>query len=279
MSTVFVGGSRQVSRLPSQVKERLDNVRSRGFRIILGDANGADKAVQKYLAENAYAEVTVFCSGTRCRNNLGKWPARHIEAPKSAKGFQFYAAKDRVMAQEADFGLMVWDGKSPGTALNVLRLLRAGRKAVLFNVPARRAATFKAVADWEAFLAQADDALRLGLRDRATDEEWHAPAEPASAELPSGPGDSLEELALFPSETELQAAMNEALATGDPKAIVEALGNLARSRGMTQVARETGLAREGLYRALSADGNPEFATVIRVLNAMGFQLAARKTAA
>ncbi|MHC2374886.1 hypothetical protein ACVIWV_010397 [Bradyrhizobium diazoefficiens] len=143
MSTIFVGGSHHVSRLPSQVKERLDNVRAQDFHIIVGDANGADKAVQKYLVDTSYTDVTVFCSGSTCWNNLGNWSTRKIQIPKAAKGFQFYAAKDRVMAREPDFGLMVWDGNSPGTALNGLRLLRAGKKAVLFDVPARRATTLK----------------------------------------------------------------------------------------------------------------------------------------
>ncbi|WP_084674864.1 hypothetical protein [Bradyrhizobium sp. WSM2793] len=65
-----------------------------------------------------------------------------------------------------------------------------------------------------------------------------------------------DELASLPGESELQAAINDALAARDPKAIVEAL----RSRGMSRVARETGLVREGFYRAFSADGKPEFTT-------------------
>ncbi len=279
MNTVFVGGSRHVSRLPSQVKERLDNVREKGLRVIVGDANGADKAVQKYLLEASYADVTVFCSGATCRNNLGNWSTKHVDAEKSAKGFQFYAEKDRVMASEADFGLMIWDGKSSGTALNVLRLVRAGKKAVLFNVPMRNSVTFKATADWEAFLAQAGDDLRRDLRDRATQDEWQPKAAQSQMNMLDLLSARVDELAPTKSETELHLAMNEALAVGDPKAIVEALGEIARARGMSQIARDTGLAREGLYRALRAEGNPEFSTVLKVLAATGFKLTATKAAA
>lgn len=279
MNTVFVGGSRHVSRLPSQVKERLDNVRKSGLRVVVGDANGADKAVQKYLVETSYPDVTVFCSGASCRNNLGNWPEEHISTDKSTKGFQFYAAKDRVMAREADFGLMIWDGKSPGTALNVLRLVRAGKKAVLFNVPARRAVTFKVAGDWDEFLNQGDEELRRGLRERATDEEWQPSDVSDQRDLLDALPAPADELAPLQSETELHAAMNEALNSGDAKAIVEALGNIARARGMSQIARDTGLAREGLYRALSADGNPEFSTVLKVLTAVGFKLTTTKAAA
>jgi probable addiction module antidote protein len=61
---------------------------------------------------------------------------------------------------------------------------------------------------------------------------------------------------------------------GDPALLVHALGVVARARGMTQVARETGLSRESLYRALDSNGNPEFATVVRVLKALGLRLTA-----
>lgn len=172
MNKVFVGGSRQVSRLPSQVKERLNNVVESSFPILVGDANGADKAVQKHLLESGYRSVTVFCSGEICRNNLGHWPAQFIHAPRDAKGFQFYAAKDREMARVADFGLMIWDGKSAGTLLNVLRLIRAGKKAVLLNVPQKSTTILKNAQNWDSFLAQCSSELWRGLQDRATSEEW-----------------------------------------------------------------------------------------------------------
>ena len=65
--------------------------------------------------------------------------------------------------------------------------------------------------------------------------------------------------------------MSEALETGDPAFVADALGVVARARGMTEVAREAGVSRESLYRALSADGNPEFGTVMRVAQALGLQ--------
>jgi hypothetical protein len=113
MNSVFVGGSRHVSRLPSEFRQRLDNLADAHHRILVGDANGADKAVQQYFAERHYSDVTVFCSGDGCRNNVGNWKTRTIAPPDGARGFQFHAAKDREMAREAEFGLMVWDGKKP----------------------------------------------------------------------------------------------------------------------------------------------------------------------
>ncbi|WP_312283461.1 addiction module antidote protein [Candidatus Igneacidithiobacillus taiwanensis] len=59
---------------------------------------------------------------------------------------------------------------------------------------------------------------------------------------------------------------------GDGSLVRAALGDIARAKGMTALARDTGLTREGLYKALSANGNPEFSTVMKVIKAMGLQL-------
>jgi hypothetical protein len=178
MNIVFIGGSRHVSRLPPEIKQRLDNVIAGRHAVVVGDANGADKAVQTYFRDAAYEKVTVFCSGEP-RNNLGPWPTRTIIPPKNAKGFQFYAAKDREMAREADFGLMIWDGKSPGTVLNVLRLVRAGKIAVLFSTLDKRAINIKGLTDWQGFLSRCGVELVHDLRERATVDEWQ-PSQQAS---------------------------------------------------------------------------------------------------
>ncbi|MFS1291036.1 addiction module antidote protein [Pseudomonas piscis] len=59
---------------------------------------------------------------------------------------------------------------------------------------------------------------------------------------------------------------------GDGVLIRAALNDIARARGMTQVARDTGLGRESLYKALGSQGNPEFATIIKVMKALGLKL-------
>jgi probable addiction module antidote protein len=74
------------------------------------------------------------------------------------------------------------------------------------------------------------------------------------------------------SETDMAAYLEAALEDGDPALVAAALGDIARARGMANLARETGLGRESLYKALSADGNPEFATILKVLKALGLRL-------
>lgn len=81
--------------------------------------------------------------------------------------------------------------------------------------------------------------------------------------------------AYLDSEEAIAAYMTEALDSNDPGFIADALGVIARARGMTQVARDAGLSRESLYRALSPDGNPELSTLLRVLAVLGLQLSVR----
>jgi probable addiction module antidote protein len=72
----------------------------------------------------------------------------------------------------------------------------------------------------------------------------------------------------------MAAYLEAALEDGDPALVAAALGDIARAKGMADIARETGLGRESLYKALSPEGNPEFATVLKVVKALGLRLRA-----
>ncbi|WP_334191184.1 addiction module antidote protein (plasmid) [Synechococcus elongatus PCC 11801] len=74
------------------------------------------------------------------------------------------------------------------------------------------------------------------------------------------------------TKEDIAAYLEAALEEGEPSLIMAALGDIARSQGMTAIARETGLGRESLYKSLSKEGNPEFATVLKVLQALGLRL-------
>jgi hypothetical protein len=155
-STVFVAGSRQISRLPAEVKTRLDTMVEKGFQILVGDANGADKAVQRYLADRSYPNVLVHCMKDHCRNNVGSWPTREVDAPRGAKGFDYYSLKDRAMAETAEYGLMLWDGKSKGTVNNVVNLSRDHKPVVVHVATTRRFRTIKSFDDLKDLLAEGD---------------------------------------------------------------------------------------------------------------------------
>ena len=85
----------------------------------------------------------------------------------------------------------------------------------------------------------------------------------------TGPWDASDYLA---TDEDVSAYLEAAFDDGDPHLIVAALGDIARSKGITKIAAEAGMGRESLYKVLSVDGNPGFATVLKVLRAIGFRL-------
>ncbi len=88
------------------------------------------------------------------------------------------------------------------------------------------------------------------------------------------PFDAAEHLRSPRSQAEL---LSDALETGDAGYVANALGVIARARGMTDVARDAGVTREALYKALSQDGDPKLTTLLGVIKSLGFKLSAQKT--
>lgn len=133
---VFIAGSRRLSRLNQDVRRRIDNIVDKSFTVIVGDANGVDKAVQRYLSSRHYSNVLVFCMEGGCRNNIGDWPIRPITAADPGRrDFAYYSTKDRAMVEEADYGLMLWDGRSRGTLTSIIHLVRQGKPVVVYIAP------------------------------------------------------------------------------------------------------------------------------------------------
>jgi hypothetical protein len=155
------------------IRGRIDDLVNRRCTILIGDANGADKAVQQYLADRNYDRVTVYCM-EKCRNNIGHWPIRNVEPPRNSRGFAYYAAKDLVMSQEAKCGLMLWDGKSKGTLNNMLNLIGAEKRTLIYFAPEGDFHLVATEADLQALLARCaasdlETAWRgLGLRTPLT---------------------------------------------------------------------------------------------------------------
>jgi probable addiction module antidote protein len=89
---------------------------------------------------------------------------------------------------------------------------------------------------------------------------------PKTVTTPWDPAEHLE------TDEDMAAYLGAALDDGDPTLVAAALGDIARAKGMTQVARDAGLGRESLYKALSPSGNPEFATIMKVVCALGLKL-------
>lgn len=84
---------------------------------------------------------------------------------------------------------------------------------------------------------------------------------------------------MLQSEQAIEVFLNDAFETGDASHIASALGVVARVKGMTEIARKTGLARETLYRSLSENGNPTLETTLAVMKALGFEMTGKRNAA
>jgi hypothetical protein len=174
MAMIFIGGSRDITVLPDPAIDRICSIVAQEHGILIGDAPGVDAEVQGLLAGYAYEHVGVFHVGKEPRHNLGDWAAYHVPPPPGARGFAVHAEKDREMARRANYGLMIWDGVSPGTFLNVLRLALIASPCVIYDTMRSRVATTYSVADWRAMLELAGIDVARAVIARMTPDEREA---------------------------------------------------------------------------------------------------------
>lgn len=135
---VFVAGPRAVGSLNKNVTDVLARIIEKKLTVLLGDAAGVDRLVQKYFSDANYPDVFVYASNGKPRNNLGEWPICKVEVPDNVRGFNFYAQKDIKMAKDADNGFMIWNGKSKGTLNNIINLVNQNKKVVIYLIPLKR---------------------------------------------------------------------------------------------------------------------------------------------
>ena len=132
---VFISGSKSISALPEEVKSLLDSYIDTGAEILVGDCYGVDAAVQMYLDSKGYSNVTIYCSSETPRNNFvtGAKVCSCAETAKGLTGNALQYVKDIQMAQDCDTALMIWDGKSKGTAENIRRIKEMGKLYRIIN--------------------------------------------------------------------------------------------------------------------------------------------------
>ncbi|MBM3327081.1 MAG: hypothetical protein FJY65_08925 [Calditrichaeota bacterium] len=158
---IFVGGSRSISHLDSIALSHLERAIAHGHTFLIGDANGVDKAAQAYLYNKEYPYVEIYYSGLIFRNNIGSWTARQIETKSDKVGLDYYTAKDRIMAKEADAGLMIWDGKSAGTLMNVIRMIQMTKSVILVNVNLVKSFHIRTQKDIEEIITDIKQSIKL----------------------------------------------------------------------------------------------------------------------
>jgi hypothetical protein len=113
---VVVCGSISIRTLTPQFVRRLGNIVELGATVLVGDAPGGDTAAQAELHSRGYRNVLVYHRGHAPRNNLGGWPTVQVAGS--------YTDRDRKMCADADYGLALWNGTSPGTRRNIHQLGR-----------------------------------------------------------------------------------------------------------------------------------------------------------
>ncbi len=181
MTTVFIAGSITIKRLHPMVKERIQNVVTSEFDVVVGDADGADSSIQQHLLSLGASRTTVYCSGTSPRNNVGSWAVHAVETRHEPGSRAFFTAKDIAMTEVADFGLMVWDAKSTGTLSNVIELLERKKKSVVFVNKEERFVTVGDVEQLEGLVGcMSDHAKRkavekIRLQDRIDSLRYEQP--------------------------------------------------------------------------------------------------------
>lgn len=149
---IFIAGPRVMNKINEKVVERINNIINKEYTILIGDANGIDKSVQCYLNQKKYRNVKVYATKGRARNNVGNWDIQKVDVFEDLKGFDFYAAKDYEMAKDADYGLMIWNGKSKGTLNNSINLLCMKKNLVIYFSPEKALYTIKSLDGLKQFI-------------------------------------------------------------------------------------------------------------------------------
>ncbi|MES2339785.1 MAG: hypothetical protein V4537_16955 [Pseudomonadota bacterium] len=161
METVFVAGSIAIGTLAPEVVQRIETMVEREMAVVVGDADGADSAIQACLLEAGATRVTVYCSGRSPRNNIGGWPVEQVFTSAAPGTRAFFTAKDVEMAQVADYGLMIWDSRSTGTLSNIIELVARRRTSVVFVNKHKAFMTVGDVAALDRLVAVMSDSARL----------------------------------------------------------------------------------------------------------------------
>lgn len=153
---IFIAGPRAISRLNESVIHKIKKIIEANYNILVGDANGVDKAVQYFCNEQNYRNVKVYAAKGKARNNVGNWYVHNVHVTKNLKGFDFYSAKDYEMAKDADYGLMIWNGISKGTLNNIINLLDMGKETILYYCPEERLYVIKSLNGMKEFISRCD---------------------------------------------------------------------------------------------------------------------------
>ena len=148
---IFIAGPRAITKLDNNIIEKLNYIINKNYNILIGDAKGIDSNIQQFLADNYYEKVCIYASNGLARNNYGDWKIENVKVDSNIKNFDFYVAKDLEMAKNADYGFMIWNGKSKGTFNNMINLLNQNKEVLLYYTITEKFYNFKQLEDLKKF--------------------------------------------------------------------------------------------------------------------------------
>ena len=183
MTKVFISGSMNIKNLDRQVQSRLRNIIKSDYAVIVGDADGADTSVQEYLKKNKVHAVVVYCTGEMPRNNIGHWPIQKVRSDGLPGTRAYFTAKDIRMADDCDYGFLIWDAKSTGTLSNAIELVKRRKKALVYINKAKEFLTVKHVLDLQALLRFMSEGARIKAEQKIKLTEKLSALKNAQSEL------------------------------------------------------------------------------------------------
>lgn len=160
MHKVFISGSMAIKKLHPAVLDRINNVIDSGYQVLVGDADGVDTSIQSYLFEKNAKPVLLYCAGDQPRNNIGKWAVKKIQTTYSPGTRSYFTAKDLAMAEDCDYGLMIWDTKSTGTLSNAVELLKRNKNSLVFVNKEKLFIKVKSVSDLESLVSYMSESAK-----------------------------------------------------------------------------------------------------------------------
>ena len=157
---IFIAGAKDVQNLDAAVQQRMMTIYQKGYDVLVGDCCGVDSSVQKFYSDLGYNNVVVYASNGKARNNIGNWNIRNVAVPSYFRGFEFYKQKDIAMANEADYGFMIWNGESRGTLNNIINLVSQNKKVLVYLTAQSQMVVVKSFDDLNALIEQCAPATR-----------------------------------------------------------------------------------------------------------------------
>ena len=151
---IFIAGTKSLQKLDTPVLQRMMSIYQKGYCVLVGDCCGVDSSVQKFYSGLGYDNVVVYASNGKARNNIGNWQIRNVPVPSYFRGFDFYKQKDIAMANDADYGFMIWDGESRGTLNNTINLVSQNKRVLVYFSPQKKMVVINSFDDLNSLLEQ-----------------------------------------------------------------------------------------------------------------------------